>query len=265
MKPHGLRNTSSPKFVVPQVRLHEPGSASSTVSLAASGSWTEPPVESWTTRSVASRSAWTAAERYPPSSVGRCSASRMCRWMSDAPAASQATAVATSSSRVVGSCGTSCLASSAPVGATVMRVPDDVVMRTSWHLPYAGHDRRSCGRSGLDDDSLRGGDAFNDKIHIGRSVSLDQRQSDRAVLVVPGDRGEVPDRTRRLTGHEHRRSDLGQGVPRAVEVQEDESPRRTTEVVDAGDRLLAAVAALVQMHGGPQPVQLVRDGPVVGL
>ena len=38
-----------------------------------------------------------------------------------APAASHATAVSTSSSSVVGSCGQSALAVSAPVGATVMR------------------------------------------------------------------------------------------------------------------------------------------------
>ena len=54
-------------------------------------------------------------------------------WISEAPAASQRRAVSTSSSRVVGSCGTSALVCSAPVGATVMRVPavDDVVMASS--------------------------------------------------------------------------------------------------------------------------------------
>ena len=46
----------------------------------------------------------------------------MCRWIIAAPAASQAWAVSTSSSRVVGSCGKSAFASSAPVGATVIRV-----------------------------------------------------------------------------------------------------------------------------------------------
>ena len=59
MNGHGLEKTSSPKLVVPMVRLHESGSASSTLSRWSSGSCTEPPVESWTTRSVASRSAST--------------------------------------------------------------------------------------------------------------------------------------------------------------------------------------------------------------
>ena len=49
----------------------------------------------------------TAARRQPGSRVGAWSASRMCRWIIDAPAASQRTAVSTSSSSVVGSCGTS--------------------------------------------------------------------------------------------------------------------------------------------------------------
>jgi D-tyrosyl-tRNA(Tyr) deacylase len=44
MNGHGLRNTSSPKFVVPMVRLHESGAASRTLSRFSSGSWTEPPV-----------------------------------------------------------------------------------------------------------------------------------------------------------------------------------------------------------------------------
>ena len=63
MKPHGLRKTSSPKFVVPQVRLQESGSASSTVSRFSRGSCTLPPVESWTMREVCSRSAATLALR----------------------------------------------------------------------------------------------------------------------------------------------------------------------------------------------------------
>jgi len=46
------------------------------------------------------------------------------QWINEAPACSQRTAVSTSSSMVVGSCGTSALALSAPVGATVMRVAD---------------------------------------------------------------------------------------------------------------------------------------------
>ena len=60
-------------------------------------------------------------------------------------------------------------------------------------------------------------------------------------------------------------ADLGQHVPGPVEVQHDEPSRRAPEVVHARDRLLPAVAALVQVHGGAQPVQLVRDRAVVDL
>ena len=58
-------------------------------------------------------------------------------WIMAAPAASQALALETSSSRVTGSAGTSALLDSAPVGATVIKV---------WLLPPC---RRSChaGRS----------------------------------------------------------------------------------------------------------------------
>ncbi len=54
--------------------------------------------------------------------MGWCDASRMCTWIIAAPAASQRFAVSTSSSRVVGSAGTSAFAVSAPVGATVIIV-----------------------------------------------------------------------------------------------------------------------------------------------
>ena len=120
MNGHGLEKTSSPKFVVPMVRLHESGAASRTLSRRSSGSCTEPPVESWTTRSVPSCSAVTVSVSRPRSSVGRWSASRMCTWIIAAPAASHSLAVATSSSSVVGSWGQSSLAVSAPVGATVI-------------------------------------------------------------------------------------------------------------------------------------------------
>ena len=58
---------------------------------------------------------------------------------------------------------------------------------------------------------------------------------------------------------------LGECRVRAVEVQEDQPTRRAAQVVHAGHGLLAAVAALVQVHGGAQPVDLVRDRAMVGL
>ena len=56
----------------------------------------------------------------------------------------------------------------------------------------------------------------------------------------------------------------GQGVLGAVELEEHEPARRVAQVVDAGDGLLALVAALGQVHGGAEQVELVRDGLVVG-
>src|SRR4051794_9745664 len=94
----------------------------------------------------------------------------MCTWISDAPAASQAFASATSSSSVVGSCGRSVLTCSAPVGATVMRVPAMPAI-----LPQP---------SGLDDDLLRGRDPAGEELGVGRRRALDQRQGDRTQLVV---------------------------------------------------------------------------------
>ena len=122
MNGHGLRNTSSPKFVVPQVSEHESGSASSTVSRWSSGSWTDPPVGQLDDQVGRLADRVHRRAQHPASRVGACAASRMCRWTIDAPAASQRTAVSTSSASVVGSCGTSALLDSAPVGATVMRV-----------------------------------------------------------------------------------------------------------------------------------------------
>src|SRR3712207_8023937 len=45
---------------------------------------------------------------------------------------------------------------------------------------------------------------------------------------------------------------FGQHLADAVQVQEDEATRRPAEVVHPGDRLLPAVAALVEVHGGGQ-------------
>ena len=68
-----------------------------------------------------------------------------------------------------------------------------------------------------------------------------------------------------LAGNGQLRTCLGQDVARPVEVQEDDPPRRAPQVVHPGDRLLPAVAALVQVHRRAQPVDLVGDGAVVGL
>ena len=57
----------------------------------------------------------------------------------------------------------------------------------------------------------------------------------------------------------------GQPVHRAVQVQEYEPARRVAEVMDPRDGLLAAVAPLVQVHGGLDEADFVRQGLVVGV
>ncbi len=58
-------------------------------------------------------------------------------------------------------------------------------------------------------------------------------------------------------------------VGAAVQVQQNQHARRFAQVVDPGDGLLAAVAALVQVDralaGPADPADLVRDGPLVGV
>src|ERR1700730_774032 len=122
MNGHGLLNTSSPKLPVPQVSEQASGAASRTASRLAKLSITAPPVDSWTMRSVPSRSATTVSASLLPSSVGRAASSLMWTWMTAAPAASHSLAVTTSSFRVTGRAGTLDLSASAPVGATVISV-----------------------------------------------------------------------------------------------------------------------------------------------
>src|SRR6478672_10945163 len=179
--------------------------------------------------------------------------------MRAAPARSHATAVSTSSSGVVGSAGTSALAVSAPVGATVISVLAALragLMRLI--LPA----RRLRLRSRSDDDRLRGGEVVDEQLERRVGVALDHRERDGSVDVVARDGGDPADDA--VAG-----ADLApllrQDVPGAVEVQEDEAARRSPEVVDASHGLLTAVAALVQVHGRPQPVELVDDRAVVGL
>ena len=50
-----------------------------------------------------------------------------------------------------------------------------------------------------------------------------------------------------------------------VQVQQHHPARRPAQVRDPGDRLLAAVAALGEVHGRRDPADLVRDRPVVGV
>ena len=95
-----------------------------------------------------------------------------------------------------------------------------------------------------------------------RRVALHQGERDRSQLVVPGHGRHEPDRSPVV---HHLGTTVRQDVPGPVEVEEDQPARRPTEVVHPGDGLLPAVAPLVQVHGGPQPVDLVDDRAVVGL
>ena len=102
---------------------------------------------------------------------------------------------------------------------------------------------------------------------IDRHGALDQGQADRAELVVPRRRtGEADDCAAGFRRAELDRVTVGgQPVHAAVQVQEHQPPRRVAEVVHPGHRLLPAVAALVQVHRGLDPADLVRDGPVIGI
>ena len=60
-----------------------------------------------------------------------------------------------------------------------------------------------------------------------------------------------------------RRAVRGQHAVAAVELQRDQAARRVTEVVHLRDGLLAAVAALAEVHGGAQPVQFVGQHALV--
>src|SRR5690606_17259084 len=115
---------------------------------------------------------------------------------------------------------------------------------------------------GRDDRLLRGRDAVDHELQGRVERTLDDRQPDGSEVVVPRDRGEPADLP--LPGHD-RRTDLGDQVVGAVDVQRDEPPRRLAEVEQLRDRLLAAVAALGEVDGGAEPVELVRQRALVDL
>ena len=132
MNSQRLRKTSSPKLTVPMVQQAMSGPASSTASRSASGSVTAPPVDSWTIRSVVSRSAATVSRSRPRSSVGRAPRRRGCgrgsRWRR-APRTPWRWRPARRASPAAPDA--SALADSAPVGATVINVRRG--MPRSWH------------------------------------------------------------------------------------------------------------------------------------
>jgi hypothetical protein len=193
MNPHGLRKTSSPKFVVPHVSEHESGSASSTVSRVSSGSCTEPPVESWTTRSVASRTASTARAATP---VQRRGVVGVADVHVDQRRPGRLAAPSGLDELVEGrrQLGHVRLGVSAPVGATVMRVPTGVDAEARW--PWTPRSFRSLPKILRGSATRRRRSAMpptpRREDRVLRDRALDHRERDRAVLVVPSDRRDPP-------------------------------------------------------------------------
>src|SRR5262249_14902991 len=139
------------------------------------------------------------------SSVGLASPSRMCTWIMAAPARSQSRAVATNSSSVTGRLGTSALACSAPVGATVINVPWAPGRLVDGDMPPilspveapgglpaeargVGRERVGVDRRGHGVVAGAGG-----QLRVERDGALDHRERDRPELVVPRDRADPAD------------------------------------------------------------------------
>ena len=174
MNPHGLRNTSSPKLVVPQVSEHESGSASSTVSRCSSGSCTEPPVDSCTTRSVSARSGVDRGPQ-PPGVQGRpvlaVADVQVDERGAGRLAAPRRLDELVERGRQLRQVGLGVLGAGR---ATVIRVPAEAgatgAMAPSWQ-PTIARRQEDLRRSAAHDDGLRGRDAVDDKIHVGRPPS----------------------------------------------------------------------------------------------
>ena len=98
----------------------------------------------------------------------------------------------------------------------------------------------------VDKGFLGRGDAVGDERGLDRYAALDQRQGDRTKLVVA--RGGA-DATDHLAVGEQIGADSGQLGQRSVELEPYKSAWRPAQVVHARDRLLAAVAALVERDG----------------
>ena len=77
-------------------------------------------------------------------------------------------------------------------------------------------------------------------------------------------RGNATDRAG-LALHEQLTTRRRKGVLRTVNIQEHQTARRAAQVMHARHRLLALVAALIEMHSGTGVIQLLRDGLIVSL
>ena len=111
--------------------------------------------------------------------------------------------------------------------------------------------------AGIDDRFLPGGEASDVDDGVYGDGPPDQGEGDRPVLGVPHG-GQ--DRSRDPSVDLDRGARRRQCVERALQVQFDQAPRRTSEVDEFGNRLLPSIAAFVQVHGRAQPVEFVRQG-----
>ena len=106
---------------------------------------------------------------------------------------------------------------------------------------------------GIDDDLLRG----RHRRRRSASASTATLRLISASAIGPSSwwRAEVPTKPTTFSPSVTSRAARGQPVLRAVEVQQRQPARRTAERVHARHRLLAAVAALVEVHGRPDPAE----------
>src|SRR6185503_5921128 len=103
------------------------------------------------------------------------------------------------------------------------------------------------------------------QLDVGGHPALEQCERDRAEVDVIDDGAEPADRTPR---GEHGIAG-GWAIGAAVQMQQDQHAGWFTEVVHPGHGLLAAIAALVEVHrtlaGTTDPTDLVGDGALVGV
>lgn len=105
-------------------------------------------------------------------------------------------------------------------------------------------------------------DAIDGQRSLDRRAALDQAQRYGAEFEVAGRAAyetHCAPIDQQLTPRNRQRIDA------AVQVQLYQSPRRPSEVVDSRNRLLASVAAFVQVDGDAEEPDLIRDSAVIGV
>jgi hypothetical protein len=138
----------------------------------------------------------------------------------------------------------------------------------------AEHQHRTCrcvpsaGRAyveadiGIDQRLLRCCDALDAQGGVEGRTSLDQPEGNGPELEVAG---RAAHKTHSTTIEQQLSLSGRQCVDTTVQVQANEPARRSSEVVDPGDRFLTPVTALVQVDGDVKQVDLIRNRAVVGV